>query len=90
MMDEVTYEVARRKNVGWMSEAHRLSLGANRSRKWPAVAGNASRLSQIALVTCPHAKIAPDSILQSVGRWLLTHRIPMRDSAQSSRASAHQ
>ncbi len=75
MMDAMTYEVAQRKNVGWMSEAHRLSLGANRPRKRPAVAGNASRLSQIALATCPHAKKARDSIMQPVARWLSTLKI---------------
>ncbi len=73
-MDEMTYAAAQRKNVGWMSEAHRLSLGANRPRKRPAVAGNASRLSQIAL-TCPHAEISPASILQPVARWLSTLKI---------------
>ena len=72
MMDELSYEALQRKSVGWMSEAHRLSLGANRPRKRPAVAGDTSRLSQIELVTRPYAKIAPDSILQPLARWLLT------------------
>jgi hypothetical protein len=74
MMDEMTYEGAQCKNVGWMSEAHRLSLGANRFRRRPVVAVNASRLSQIAL-TYPYTKIAPDSILQTVARWLSTLKI---------------
>jgi hypothetical protein len=30
MMDAMTYEVAPVENIGWMSEAHRLSLGATR------------------------------------------------------------
>jgi len=70
-MDAMTYEVDQRKNVGWMSEAHRLSLGANRPRRRPGVADNTSRLSQIALATWPHAKIARDSIMRPpVARWL--------------------
>jgi hypothetical protein len=40
MMDAMTYEMAQRKNIGWMSEAHRLSLGANRPRKRPNVSSN--------------------------------------------------
>jgi hypothetical protein len=46
-MDAMTYETVRGKNVGWMSEAHRLSLGANRPSKRPDV-GSASRPSRIA------------------------------------------
>ena len=45
---------------GWMSEAHRLSLGANRSRKRPAVAGHHgsgrlirwSKTLTLALIAC--------------------------------------
>ena len=71
MMVAMTYEVAQRRNIGWMSEAHRLSLGANRPQKRPAVADNTSRLSQIALARRPHAKIARDSIMRpAVARWL--------------------
>jgi hypothetical protein len=66
MMDAMTYEMVQRKNIGWMSEAHRLSLGANRARKRPAVSGNASHLSYIAVATSPHAKIARDLIMQPV------------------------
>jgi len=74
-MDAMTYERAQRKNVGWMSEAHRLSLGANRPRKPLAVSGSASRLSHIALATSPHAKIAWDSIMPPVARWFSTLKI---------------
>lgn len=74
-MDAMIYEVAQRNNVGWMSEAHRLSLGANRPRKRLAVASNTSRLSQIALATWPHAKITRDSIMQPLARWLSTLKI---------------
>ena len=70
MTDATTYEVAQRKSVGWRSEAHRLSLGANRSRKRPAVATKASRLSQIMLATYPHAKVGRDSVMQPIARWL--------------------
>ena len=69
MMDAMTYEMAQRKNVGWMSEAHRLSLGAKRPRKRPDVSSNASRLSRIALATSPHAQMAWDSILPPVALW---------------------
>jgi hypothetical protein len=72
MMDAMAYETAQRKNVGWMSEAHRLSLGANRPRKRPDVSSNASRLSHIALATSLHAEIARDSIMQLVARWFST------------------
>lgn len=71
-MDAMTYEMAQRKNVGWMSEAHRLSSGANRPRKRPDLSSNASRLSHIALATSPHAKIAWDSIVQPVALWFST------------------
>jgi len=69
MMDAMTYEMAQRKNVGWMSEAHRLSLGAKRPRKEPDVSSNTSRLSRIAPATSPHTKIAWDSILPPVALW---------------------
>jgi hypothetical protein len=75
MMDAMTYGMAQRKNVGWMSEAHRLWLGANRPRKRPAASGNTSRLSHIALATSPHAKIAWDSIMQPVARWFSTLKV---------------
>jgi hypothetical protein len=53
MMDPMTYEVAPVENIGWMSEAHRLSLGADRSRKGPTTARNTNRSSEIALATRP-------------------------------------
>lgn len=74
-MDAMTYGVAQRKNIGWMSEAHRLSLGANQPRKRPAVAGDARRLAQSALPARLHAKTARDSIVQPVARWLSTLKI---------------
>jgi len=71
-MDAMTYEVAQRKNVGWMSAAHRLSLGANRPRKRPDVPSNAGPLSHIALATSLHVEIAWDLIMQPVARWFST------------------
>ena len=52
-MDPMTYEVAPVENIGWMSEAHRLSLGTNRSRKGPTPARNTNCSSEIALATRP-------------------------------------
>jgi hypothetical protein len=75
MMDAITYGAVPVENIGWMSEAHRLSLGANRSRKGSTAASNANRLSQIALATCPQIKIARTPILQAVVRWLATSQI---------------
>jgi hypothetical protein len=74
MMDAMTYETARRKNVGWISDAHRLSLGAHQPRNRPDVSGSALRLSHIALATSLHAEIARDSIMQSVARWFSANR----------------
>jgi hypothetical protein len=72
MMDAVTYETVQCKNAGWMSEAHRLSLGANRPGKRPDVPSNASRFSHIALATFLHVEIAWESIMQPVARWFST------------------
>jgi len=73
-MDAMTYEVAPVENMGWMSEAHRLSLGANRSRTGPTTARNTNRSSEIALATRPRIKLARASILQPVV-WLSTLKI---------------
>ena len=54
-MDAMTYEAAPVENIGWMSEAHRLLLGANRSRKGPTTARNTNRSSEIALATRPQS-----------------------------------
>jgi hypothetical protein len=67
MMDATTCKVAQRKSVGWRSEAHRLSLGANRPRSRPVAATKTSRLSQIMLATYPHTKVGRDSIVQPIG-----------------------
>lgn len=75
MMDAITYEAVPVENIGWMSEAHRISLGANRSRKGSTAAGNTRRLSQIALATCPQGKIARAPIFQAIVHWLATSRI---------------
>ncbi len=60
MVDEMT---AQREDVGWMTEAHRLSLGANRSSRRPAMTGNASCLSRMALVQ-PDRKIVVFSMYE--------------------------
>lgn len=75
MMDAITYEGVTVENNGWMSEAHRLSLGANRSRKGSTTASNANRFSQVVLATCPQVKIVRTPILQAVVRWLATSQI---------------
>jgi hypothetical protein len=72
MMEAMTSEMAQRKNVGWLSEAHRLSLGANRPGKRPDVPSDASRFSHIALATFLHVEIAWESIMQPVARWFST------------------
>ncbi len=75
MMDAITYEAVPVENIGWMSEAHRLSLGASRSRKGSAAVSNTKRLSQIALATWPQGQIARAPISQTVVHWLTTSRI---------------
>lgn len=74
-MDAMTYEAAPVENIGWMSEAHRLLLGANRSRKGPTTARNTNRSSEIALATRPRVKPARASILRPVISWLSTLKI---------------
>jgi hypothetical protein len=74
-MDAITYDAVPVENIGWMSEAHRLSLGANRSRKSPTAVSNTNRLSRIALATCPQVKISRAPILQAVIRWLATSQV---------------
>ena len=66
MMDAITYGAVPVENIGWMSEAHRLSLGANRSRKESTAATNVNRFSDVALATCPQVKIARIPILQAL------------------------
>jgi hypothetical protein len=65
-MDAITYEGVPVENIGWMSEAHRLSLGANRSRIASAATSNTNHFSQGALATCPQVKIARTPILVAV------------------------
>lgn len=74
-MDTMIYKVAPTESFGWMSEAHRLSLGANRFKKGTTAASNANRLHQIVLARCQHVKTARASILQPVVRWLSTLKI---------------
>lgn len=75
MTDAMTYKVAPVESIGWMSEAHRLSLGANRSRKGPTKARNSNRSSEIALATRPRIRLARASILQPAIVWLSTLKI---------------
>jgi hypothetical protein len=63
------------ENIGWTSEAHRLSLGANRSRKESTAATNVNRFSDVALATCPQVKIARIPILQALA-IVATHTRP--------------
>jgi hypothetical protein len=74
-MDEMSYEVTPTKNVGWISEAHRLSLGAKRPRKGTTAAINSNRFSRLALATCPNVEIARALVLQLVIRWFSTLKI---------------
>ena len=74
-MDTMIYEVAPTRSFGWMSEAHRLSLGANRFKKGPTAVSNANSLHQIALAKCSHVKPVTVSILQQAVHWLSTLKI---------------
>jgi hypothetical protein len=67
MRDTMTYEATPVDNLGWMSEAHRLSLGANRLL---VAASDANHLPQIALATCGYGEIARVPLLQPIARWL--------------------
>jgi hypothetical protein len=74
MMDAMTHETAQRKNVGWSSEMHRLSLGANRSRERPDMSSDASRLWSLRVVfhrraraKTPHRTMAARYHRQSPG-----------------------
>ncbi|HEX4369450.1 MAG TPA: hypothetical protein VH023_21615 [Rhodopila sp.] len=74
-MDTTTEGAILRENIGWMTEAHRLSLGSDRSRKAPPAASKANHLDQVALPPCQHGNIATVPIPQPVIRWLSTLNI---------------
>jgi hypothetical protein len=55
---------------GWRSEAHRLLLGANRSRNGERVAGNDNSLTQLATETRSRVAAASVPMLQVVSFWV--------------------